>query len=223
MPVMVATCYFFNYVLVPRYLLTLKYVRFFLYSFYMLIVSLYLAELVIFIAFIFLAAYKMDNMAMIATDVVLLTMVKYLIVFSFSFVLMFNRLVKHQHQIKALRAEESKHQIKTILVRSDRKNLNLALNKIQLLESLNDYVKIHLEGEEPVVTKATISSLEKQLPNTFIRIHRSFIINGEKVSSFNRESVCMGEQSYGFGRAYRKAALAVLEQNTIQRTNPEKA
>jgi DNA-binding LytR/AlgR family response regulator len=213
MPVTLATCYFFNYILVPRFLLAGKYKRFVLYSLYMLLTSFYLAQIVIFLAFVFLAAYSYQNMAMVATDVVLLTMVQYLFVFSFSFVLLFRQLVQNRLEITQLKNKEEKHQLHTLKVRSNRKSIHLPLDQIKFIESLGDYVHIHRETKEPVITKSTISSIEMQLPSTFIRIHRSFLINSVRISSFDKEGIYLGEQYFSFGRTYKKSALEVLEKN----------
>ena len=56
-----------------------------------------------------------------------------------------------------------------------------------------DYINIHLDDGEEVSSKEKISHIEKELPDSFIRIHRSFIVNKEKITSFNREEMLLGE------------------------------
>jgi DNA-binding LytR/AlgR family response regulator len=48
------------------------------------------------------------------------------------------------------------------------------------------------------------------LPGTFIRIHRSFIVNREKITSFNREEILLGETELPVSRSYRSSAISEL-------------
>lgn len=68
-----------------------------------------------------------------------------------------------------------------------------------------------VDGGE-VSSKEKISHLEKELPESFIRIHRSFIVNREKVSSFNREEVILGEIELPISRSYRAKAVSALKE-----------
>jgi sensor histidine kinase YesM len=58
MPVAVGVTYFFNYVLVPNYLWKKRYIRFFLFSFYSLLISVWLSFLVVFFALIYILTQK---------------------------------------------------------------------------------------------------------------------------------------------------------------------
>jgi two-component system, LytTR family, response regulator len=86
----------------------------------------------------------------------------------------------------------------------ERQMIKVLLNQILYIESLKDYVKIVCENQSPIVSKQTISALEEMLPRKkFLRIHRSFIIASEKVSSYTRESVLISGQSVPVGRVYQ--------------------
>ena len=76
-------------------------------------------------------------------------------------------------------------------------------------------------SEEIYTTKEKISTLEKTLPESFVRIHRSFLINLQHVSSFNKEEVSIADQKLTIGRKYKKEALEVLEAAlTVDSTTP---
>ncbi len=88
--------------------------------------------------------------------------------------------------------------------RVERQMIKVLLNQILFIESLKDYVKIICQNQPPVITKNTISALEEMLPRKrFLRIHRSFIIASDKVTSFNKEKVLINMQSIPVGRAYQ--------------------
>ena len=55
-----------------------------------------------------------------------------------------------------------------------------------------------------------ISALAERLPSTFIRIHRSFLVNSDKISSYNAEEVRIGDLHLPIGRKYKKQVAAEL-------------
>jgi len=97
-----------------------------------------------------------------------------------------------------------------IHLKADRKTYKISLDEIRYVESLDEYVKVHI-ADKWLVTRENISSLEQRLPPTlFVRIHRSFIINSRYVTTISAEGVELGKKELPFGRAYKKNAMAVL-------------
>lgn len=98
-----------------------------------------------------------------------------------------------------------------IFVRSDRKMIKINFSDIKYIESLSDYVKIHLE-DKMVVTRETISNVEAKLPQKdFIRIHRSYIVAIAKIDSFTNEFIEVGKKAIPISRSYKKEVLQRLE------------
>lgn len=94
----------------------------------------------------------------------------------------------------------------------ERQMIKVLLDQILYIESLKDYVKIVCENQPPIVSKQTISALEEMLPRKkFLRIHRSYIISSEKVSSFTRENVLIKGQTIPVGRAYQHQLHQLLK------------
>lgn len=210
LPVVIGTCYFFNLFLVDRYLVTKQYKLFGLYAVYMLIVSLYLEMVVIVLAFIFLAEYSLNNIDPISTDIFVLAITLYLIVFFYSFLYLIQKTQQKDNALNELREEKEKYEIGSFIVRSDRQNKQIAFDQVLYIESLADYVNIHLVNNESILTKEKISTLANRLPDRFVRIHRSFLINIEAVSSFSKETVTISNQVLILSRTYKTAALERL-------------
>lgn len=64
-----------------------------------------------------------------------------------------------------------------IVIKSDKKQVIIELDRIQYLESLGNYVKVW-EDTHFTLTPRTLASFEAQLPeDTFLRIHKSFLLN----------------------------------------------
>jgi DNA-binding LytR/AlgR family response regulator len=85
------------------------------------------------------------------------------------------------------------------------------------VESLKDYIKI-VTSKKTIVTKQPISSLEELLPaDSFIRIHRSYIIAVNKVDSFNADSVEIRKSELPIGRFYKQDVGKLLNSSSGSR------
>lgn len=95
-------------------------------------------------------------------------------------------------------------------VRSDRKMIKVPLKEIQFIESIGDYMRIHLQGKT-VMTRDTISSIETRLPERdFIRTHRSFIVSLSHIDSFTSEYIEIGEKQIPISRSYKDSVLKIV-------------
>ncbi len=83
----------------------------------------------------------------------------------------------------------------SLLVRSESKLVKINLNQIIYIEGLGDYVKIHLEGNSStVLTQMTLKSLEEKLPTkTFFRVHKSYIVQIDKIQTIERNRIVFGK------------------------------
>jgi len=98
-----------------------------------------------------------------------------------------------------------------IVVRSERKMVKINLSEILYIESLSDYLKIH-SSSKIIVTRETISNIESKLPsNNFIRIHRSFIISLQYITSYTAEFVEVNDKAISISRSYRNSFLRIIE------------
>jgi DNA-binding LytR/AlgR family response regulator len=95
-------------------------------------------------------------------------------------------------------------------IKVDRKIHKLFESEIIYIESLDDFVKVHLK-ERILITRENISALEAKLPYPpFVRIHRSFIINNKWVKTISNDGVELNGKEFHFGRAFKKSALNQL-------------
>lgn len=97
-----------------------------------------------------------------------------------------------------------------IIVKADRKYLRIRLSDITYVEGLKDYVIIHLTDKK-VVTRMTLKAMEDNLPkHRFIRVNKSFIVNKDKIDSFDNNDVCIGTTEIAIGLSYREMVLNAL-------------
>ncbi len=210
LPVVVGTSYFFNEYLVPRFLLKGFRWKFALYFAYLLIVSVYLEMLVMILAFIILADYRIENLGKIVGDIYLMAIILYLVVFANGLVKITKSLRLSQVRISQLEEAQEKEQTEYLQVRIDRRNAQIKIDEVVFIESLSDYVKVHTK-DDVQVTKEKISAIEKLLPGRFIRIHRSFIVNRDYIKSYNREIVELNKTMLPIGRKYKKQVVEIFE------------
>lgn len=210
-PVVMGTSYLFNYYLVPQFLLKKKYGWFTFYFLNLLVLSLYLQMVVMILSFIYLANFGLLEMNPKSTDIILLSIVMYLIVFMGSFIVMLQQLMERQKEIELFREEEEKRANAFLELLSNRKLVRIPFKEIEYIESLSDYIKVHIADGKCVTSKEKISSLAETLPNNFIRIHRSFLVNVEKINRFNANEVEVNGVELNIGRTYKKEVAAALK------------
>ena len=94
-----------------------------------------------------------------------------------------------------------------IFVKSDYKLKQIPLDKILYIEGLKDYVKIYLEGEpHPILSLLSLKSLEEMLPERqFIRVHRSFIVQGSKIKMIDRNRIVFGKEYIPISDTYKES------------------
>jgi len=91
----------------------------------------------------------------------------------------------------------------SIYVYADKKNVKVYLDDIIYIESIKDYVRIHT-ADKNLISKATITKYENLLPEIFLRIHRSFIVNTAKISAYTQHDVEIDKKEIPIGSSYKK-------------------
>ena len=122
-----------------------------------------------------------------------------------------NKYMSENHQMEI---SESKvftpEKTDSVFVRSDRKMVKINFSEISYVESLADYIKIHLL-DKSVVTRETISNIEAKLPQEdFLRVHRSFIVAIKSIDSFTAELIEIGKKQIPVSRSYKDSVLKKL-------------
>jgi DNA-binding LytR/AlgR family response regulator len=102
------------------------------------------------------------------------------------------------------------HDESFIYIKADRKIHKVALDELIYIESLDDYIKVHLKGRT-LVSRENISTMEEKLRSkNFVRIHRSFIVSAKYITAISPDGIEINGKICPFGRAYKHGALAAL-------------
>ncbi len=98
-----------------------------------------------------------------------------------------------------------------LYVRADRKMVKVLLDDILYIEGMNDYIKI-ITTKKTIITKRSLATLEETLPkDSFLRIHRSFIVAINKIDSYNADIIEIGKNELPIGRLFRHEVIKILE------------
>ena len=104
-----------------------------------------------------------------------------------------------------------------ITVKSEYRLIRIPVKDIDYIEGLKDYVKIVTsDGQKPILTLMSMKSLEEMLPEAeFMRVHRSFIVNMDKVRIVERNCIIMGQQLIPVAESVRKRLLTALGMSSL--------
>ena len=105
-----------------------------------------------------------------------------------------------------------------IYVKSDYKIVRIAIDNIRYIEAMSEYLKISCDDKEKsVIVLLSMKKIEEHLPSSkFMRIHRSFIINLNKISEVKKNHVVMeGDTSLPIGDNYKDVFMNYLNKKIL--------
>jgi len=102
-----------------------------------------------------------------------------------------------------------------IFVKSDYKIIRIKINDIQFIESMREYVRIHT-ADQKVITLLSLSKLEELLPNhTFMRVHRSTIINIQKINFIQGNIISIGNEQISISKSQKDSIMDYVMKNGL--------
>ena len=103
-----------------------------------------------------------------------------------------------------------------MFVKADHKLIRVLFKDILYIEGWKDYVKIHLKDKpHPILSLMSMKGLEETLPSAkFIRIHRSYIIQKNKIDSVSKNRVKIGDKELPIGESYKEEFNKVIDPST---------
>ena len=85
----------------------------------------------------------------------------------------------------------------SISVKADYKTQIVKIADIVYLESAGEYVRLHIEGAPTITTLFRLKNMETTLPaNLFLRVHRSYIVNLKRISSYTKGRIFLDNGEY---------------------------
>ena len=107
-------------------------------------------------------------------------------------------------------------EIESIFVKSDYKLVQIELKKILYIEGLKDYIKIYTEDQpKPILSLMSMKSMEELLPPTrFMRVHRSFIVQKDKIRIIDRGRIVFDKTYIPISDSYKQVFQTFLDERS---------
>jgi DNA-binding LytR/AlgR family response regulator len=75
--------------------------------------------------------------------------------------------------------------------------VKVSIADIRYVEAMSEYLKVHIVGDNrPIITLLSMKKMEERLPDYFMRIHRSYIVNLKMIQEVNKNRIIMDKETY---------------------------
>lgn len=119
-------------------------------------------------------------------------------------------LIAAQRALDKVKQQSQNSSTDFTFVKVEQKLVKIPFGEIFYIEALGDYVHIVADNKKTIVY-ATMKSIESKFPaNKFIRVHRSFIVNLDKIGSIEDNNIIIGDKYIPIGATYLKGVLQML-------------
>jgi DNA-binding LytR/AlgR family response regulator len=104
-----------------------------------------------------------------------------------------------------------------LFLKSDYKIKRINFQNILYIEGLKEYVKVYtMLSDKPILSLSSLKILEIKLPaDRFMRVHRSFIVNLEKIETIDRSRIVFGKKYIPIGEQYKDKFQEFLDKNFL--------
>lgn len=114
--------------------------------------------------------------------------------------------------------EKPLHDDDTIFLKTEHRVVRVNIADIRYVEGMSEYLKVHLENERPIIMLLSMKKMEERLPSSFVRIHRSYIVNMKKVKEVTKNRIVMDADTYlPIGDIYKEALTSYLADKYLGR------
>ena len=104
-----------------------------------------------------------------------------------------------------------------LFLKSEYKIRRINFNDILYIEGLKDYIKVFVKNEDkPILSISTLKMVESKLPSKyFMRVHRSFIVNLNKIETIERSRIVFGKEYIPISEQYKDSFQEFLDRNFL--------
>ncbi len=123
-------------------------------------------------------------------------------------------LIERSRSADEARQEEAAVEDREFLsVRADYRTMLVRISDIVYLESVGEYVRLHIAGSSPIVTLFRLKNMETTLPaDSFMRVHRSYIVNLRRITGYAKGRIYFdGDEYVPLGEKYREQFLKYID------------
>lgn len=84
-----------------------------------------------------------------------------------------------------------------IFLKAEHRIVRVNIANIRYIEGMSEYLKVHIDGQpRPLIMLLAMKRMEERLPNNFVRIHRSYIVNMNHILEVTKNRIVMDADTY---------------------------
>ena len=122
-----------------------------------------------------------------------------------------------RHLIEDKPIEELKVQDNSLFVKSEYRITRIDVSDIKYVESMGEYLRIFLEGQpKPLMPLMSMKRMEEILPaKNFMRVHRSYIVNLDKIQEISRMRIIFDDVYIPVGDNYKQKFMDYINERSL--------
>ena len=97
-----------------------------------------------------------------------------------------------------------------LLIKSGTQTHQVLIAAILFLQKDGNYMNYHLEKGK-IMARESVANALAVLPNTFIQVHKSYIVNTKAINSFTNDTITIGTNRIPIGNQYKNQLLDYLK------------
>ena len=100
---------------------------------------------------------------------------------------------------------------KYLFIRADYSLIKIVAEDILFIEGLDDYLKIHIQNDKPVIARMTLKNILEKLPSAdFVRVHRSYVVPFSRIKSVRNKIIYIENEEIPVGNSYEENFLKLF-------------
>jgi PAS domain S-box-containing protein len=104
---------------------------------------------------------------------------------------------------------ENAYSANSFFVKKDSRFVRVSFSDILWIEALDNYIVIRTTSKEKFILHSAMKEIEARLPvHSFVRVHRSYIVQTEKIIALEGDSCLIDDSRIPLGKAYKENLLA---------------
>lgn len=130
------------------------------------------------------------------------------------------KLKKRQDALRSLQEVSQIDEDDAIFLKTEYKIVRINISHIHYVEAMSEYLRIYLvDNPRPIIVLLSMKKMEERLPKrSFMRVHRSFIINLKMIREVSKSRIVLGEDiDIPIGDSYRDQFLAYINSKFLSK------
>ena len=125
--------------------------------------------------------------------------------------------VRQQHSARQ-QGNQLSHEDDFLLLKVDYRYVRVKFNDIVFIEGMNENLKVHLVDSDPILVHTTFKQMNGHLPDNFLQVHRSYVINVRYLLELERSTVLLeGGKRIPISDGNKDAVMSYLSRYTLRK------